>query len=126
MFRPQCQHITLVGCHFISDRIDIKDSSKYCTFASIISPNRRPAVLSQVLLVLGMQTTQQLGRHLAQLVVVDTQMVHAPVGQLISVMQLQQQQQQLTAGPSDQAFLITFQTRGSSGNLKQILISFFN
>lgn len=57
------------------------------------SPNRRPAVLSQVLLVLRVETTQQLRRHLTQLVVVDAEVVHAPVRQLVSVVQLEKQKQ---------------------------------
>lgn len=62
----------------------------YISVCSCYSPNGRPAVLRQVLLVLRMKGSQQFGRHLAQLVVVDTEMIHAPVSQLICIVELEQ------------------------------------
>lgn len=51
-------------------------------------PDGRPPVLHQVVLVLGVQDAQAARGHAAQLVVVDAEVVHAPVGQLVSVVQL--------------------------------------
>lgn len=57
-------------------------------FATYV-PDRRPAVLVQILLILRMKQPHAARRHFAQLVIVNAEMIHAPVGQLIGIVQLQ-------------------------------------
>lgn len=52
-------------------------------------PDRRPSVLVQILLVLRMKQPHATRRHFAQLIIVNAKMIHAPVGQLIGIMQLE-------------------------------------
>lgn len=45
-------------------------------------------MLVQILLVLWMKQSHAARRHFAQLIIVNAEMIHAPVGQLIGIMQL--------------------------------------
>lgn len=51
-------------------------------------PNRRPAVFTEILLIFRMQKSQATRRHFAEFVIIDAQVVHAPVGKLVCVVQL--------------------------------------
>lgn len=53
-------------------------------------PDRRPAVLSQVVLIIRMEALQAPRRQLADAVVVDAQVGHAPLGQLVRVVELEE------------------------------------
>lgn len=51
-------------------------------------PDRGPPVFHQVSLVVRMQETETAGRHPAQFVVINAEVIHAPVGELVTVVQL--------------------------------------
>lgn len=56
-------------------------------------PHRRPPVLDEVGLVVRMEQAQAARRHPAQLVVVDAEVIHAEVSELVRVVQLDRLQQ---------------------------------
>lgn len=53
-------------------------------------PHRRPPVLHQVRLVIRMEQPEVPRRHATQLVVVDAQVIHTPVRQLMTIVQLEE------------------------------------
>lgn len=64
-------------------------------------PNRRPPVLLEIVLIIRVQRLQRLQRHFADDVVVDAEVRHAPVRQLVGVVQLQSAERELLSPSND-------------------------
>lgn len=61
-------------------------------------PHRRPPVLHQIVLILRVQCPEALWRHFADGIEVDAQVGHAPLGELMGVVELGDDDQKMLQG----------------------------